>query len=139
MIDRVNQHAHAQHVRGEDEFLPLLRGQLAGAGEPIDRGCPFRLRRLDVAHEAVQVLDQRLHDLAQARIGDVRPALQRHVGEVVFGYVGHGHLLEAVVPACWRVSYRGREFHVDFRRAEFGFVCNALCTEAFRQSQGWNL
>ena len=54
------------------------------------------LRRLDVAHEAVQVLDQRLHDLAQARIGDVLPALQRHVGEVVFGYVGHGHLLEAV-------------------------------------------
>jgi hypothetical protein len=89
MIDRVDQHAHAQHVRGEDEFLPLLRAQLAGAGEPIDRSRPLRLRRLDVAHEAVQVLDQRLHDLAQARIGDVLPAFQRHVGEVVFGYVGH--------------------------------------------------
>ena len=115
MIDRVDQHAHTQYVRGEDEFLPLLGGQLAGAGEPIDRGRPFRLRRLDLAHETVQVLDQRLHDLAQARIGDVLPALQRYIGEVVFGYVGHGHLLEAVVLAMspgkhllrFRAAYSG--------------------------------
>ena len=104
MIDRVDQHAHAEHVRGEDEFLPLLRAQLAGAGEPIDRDRPFRLRRLDVAHEAVEMLDQGLHDLAQARIGNVLPALQRDVGQVVFGYVGHGHLLESAHCCCCCLS-----------------------------------
>ena len=51
--------------------------------------------RLDVAHEAVQVLDQRLHDLPQARIGNVLPALERDVGQVVFGHVGHGCLLQS--------------------------------------------
>ncbi len=95
MVDRIDQHAHAQHVRGEDEFLPLLRAQLAGAGEPIDRGRPFGLGRLDVAHEPVEVLDQGLHDLPQARIGNVLPALQRDIGQVVFGHIGHGCLLES--------------------------------------------
>src|SRR5262249_16544744 len=93
MIDRVHHHAHAQHVRGEDEFLPLLRAQLAGTGEPIDRRRPFGLGRLDVAHEAVQMLYQRLHDLSQARIGDVLPPLHRDIGQIVFGHVGHGWLL----------------------------------------------
>ena len=45
--------------------------------------------RLDVAHEGVQVLDQRSHDLAQARIGNVLPALEHDVGQVFFGDVGH--------------------------------------------------
>lgn len=27
-----------------------------------------------------------------------------------------------------KAQYRGRKFHVDFRRAEFGFICDALCT-----------
>ena len=48
----------------------------------------------------MHVLDQRLHDLPQARIGDVLPALQRDVGKVVFGDVGHGHLLESLLLAC---------------------------------------
>jgi hypothetical protein len=34
------------------------------------------------------MLDQGLHDLAQARIGNILPALERDVGQVVFGYVG---------------------------------------------------
>ena len=89
MLDRVRQHVHAQHVGGHDEFLTFARAHLPGAGQPVDRGCPFLLRRLDFVHEAVQkMLDQRLHDLPQARIGNVLPALKYHIGEVVFGYVG---------------------------------------------------
>jgi hypothetical protein len=63
----------------------------------VDPGRPFRLRRLDIAHEAVEMLDQRLHDLPQARIGNVLPALKHHIGEVVFGHIGHGCLLESVL------------------------------------------
>jgi hypothetical protein len=68
------------------KFLPLLRAHLSGAGQPVDRGRPFRLRRLDVAHEAGEMLDQRLRDLPQARIGNVLPALKHHIRAVVFGH-----------------------------------------------------
>jgi hypothetical protein len=80
------------------KFLPLLRAHLSGAGQPVDRGRPFRLRRLDVAHEAVEMLDQRLRDLPQARIGNVLPALKHHIRAVVFGHIEHGCLLESVLP-----------------------------------------
>ena len=105
MIDRIHQHAHAQHVGGHDEFLPLARAHLPGAGQPVDRGCPFRLRRLDFVHEAVEMLDQRLHDLPQARIGNVLPALKHHIGEVVFGHIGHGCLLESVLLELFSSNY----------------------------------
>ena len=59
IVDGVDQHAHAQHVGGEDEFLPLLRAQLAGAGEPIDRGRPIPTASArSRAREAMHVLDQ---------------------------------------------------------------------------------
>jgi hypothetical protein len=95
MIDRVDQHADPEHVRGQDELLPLGRAQLPGAREPVDRGCPFRLGRLDVADEPVQMPDQRLHDLPQTRVGDILPALERDVGEIVLGHIGHGWLLNS--------------------------------------------
>jgi hypothetical protein len=31
---------------------------------------------------------------------------------------------------------RGREFHVDFRRAEFGFICNALSVRHIARRPG---
>jgi hypothetical protein len=50
--------------------------------------CPVRVSQsIAVAHsacvgsnEAVEMLDQRLHDLPQARIGNLSPALKHHIG-----------------------------------------------------------
>jgi len=73
--------------RRQNEFLPLVVAHLAGAGEPVDRREPFGRRRLDVAHEAVQMLDRGHHHLAQPRVGDIAPALGGEIGQVGFGHV----------------------------------------------------
>ena len=63
MVDTVHQHADADDVGGQDEFLPLVGREFSGAGQPFDGGHPFLLGRLDVPDERMQVRDQRLHDL----------------------------------------------------------------------------
>src|SRR4029077_11230005 len=153
MIDRIDQHAHAQHVGGHDEFLSLLRAHLPGPGQPVDRGRPLRLRRLDVAHEAVEMLDQRLHDLPQAGIGNLLPALKHHIGEVLFGHIGHGRLLESVLfESFWRdllanAIARGRYFlaaeatgaSASFPLADTAFDTSfsSGCSIRFRLLKAW--
>jgi len=89
VIDAVHQHAHPEHVGSEDELLALVRTQLAGAGEPVDGGHPFLLGRLDLAHEGMQMRDQRAHDMAQPRVGNGLPALAHDIGQVRLGHEWH--------------------------------------------------
>jgi hypothetical protein len=35
-----------------------------------------------------------------------------------------------------QAQFRGREFHLDFRRAEFGFICNALSVRHIARRPG---
>jgi hypothetical protein len=92
MVDRINEHADAKHIGRENEFLALIAAHLAGAREPIDRRRPFRLGRLDLADEGVKMRDQRRHDLAQTRIGNIGPALLDDIGQILLGDVGRGFL-----------------------------------------------
>jgi hypothetical protein len=101
IVDGVDQHADAKHVRTQDEFLALVVAYLAGAGEEVDRLEPFGVGRLDFAHEGMQVLDQGLHDLFQARVRDRFPALHNNVGQVFFGDVGHSIPPFAVAAKNW--------------------------------------
>ena len=101
MVDAIDQHRNTEHVRGQDEFLALGIADLTGAGEPIDGREPFLLGRLDLAHEGMHVLDERGHDLAQTRIGNVAPALDRQIGQVLLRHEGH------IVSPEW-LLWRGR-------------------------------
>jgi hypothetical protein len=47
------------------------------------------------------------------------------------GFLSASGLLCASQAQC-----RGREFHVDFRRAEFGFICNALSVRHIARRPG---
>ncbi len=69
----------------EDELLALVVALVADRGQELDRLEPFGAGRLHFADEAVQVLDRRLHHLAQARVGNVLPALQHGFGELFAG------------------------------------------------------
>jgi hypothetical protein len=104
VIDGIHQHADAEHVGCQDELLALGIADLADAGEPVDGGKPFLRGGFDIAHETVKMLHQRHHDLAQARIGDLAPALNGQIGQIFFGYESHGRSLE------WR-QLRSRGFN----------------------------
>ncbi len=90
MVDAIDQHADADNIGGQDEFLPLVSRALAGACQPLDRGQPFLLARLNVADEGVQMLDHGLHDPVQPRVWHRTPSLQNNISDVLFGHVGHG-------------------------------------------------
>jgi len=89
MIDCVDQHAHTEYIRHQNEFLALVVAHLAGAGEEIDGRGPFGRGRLDLAHEGVGVLHQSLHHLLEPRIGYIAPSLAHDVGQGLFGHVRH--------------------------------------------------
>ena len=57
-IDHVDQRGDAQQVGKQDVFVALVVGEFRGAGQGVDRGTPFVLGDLVVAHEAVQVAGQ---------------------------------------------------------------------------------
>jgi hypothetical protein len=69
MIDDVHQHGNAQRVGQQNEFLPLVGAQLAGARQIVDGLSPPRFGGLHVANEIVQVPHQAGHDLLEPRIG----------------------------------------------------------------------
>src|SRR5580698_2590548 len=106
VIDRIDQHADAEHVGHQDEFLTLFVTQLAGARQKIDRDGPFFLRRFNHADESVGVFDHRLHHLLQPRIRDVAPAFAHHIGQVAFCHVRHRRLLGSLVSYRPAISYR---------------------------------
>ncbi|MOA40716.1 hypothetical protein D3C78_1626140 [compost metagenome] len=68
MIDGVDQHGDAKGVAEQDELLAVLGAHLPGLGQEGDCLFPFGLGQLHVLDEAVEVLDQRRHDGAQARV-----------------------------------------------------------------------
>ena len=84
--------------RLREHICPVLVSQSIAVAHSSSVGSIF-------VHEAVQMLDQRLHDLPQARIGNVLPALKHHIGEVVFGHIGHGCLLESVLLQLFSSDY----------------------------------
>ncbi len=69
MVDRVDQHREAKCIGEKDKFLPLVVAHMAGLGEETDGGLPLGHGEVHVAGEGVEVPDQRLEHLAEARIG----------------------------------------------------------------------
>ncbi|MNE82114.1 hypothetical protein D3C80_1788110 [compost metagenome] len=91
MIDGVDQHRQADHIGKQDEFLthqPIAL--LPGLGEEADAFEPFGFGQLHLAGEGVQVADQALHHLAQARIGRIGEGGNGLGGDLRFG-VAHCH------------------------------------------------
>jgi hypothetical protein len=57
---------------------------VADAGQEPDRLCPLPLGQSHVAGERVQVLDERLQDLARARVGRAVETRDHLVGDETF-------------------------------------------------------
>jgi hypothetical protein len=89
VVDRVDQNRHAQRVGQEDEFLALFGARLAHGGEEADRGHPLLLGQLDLAHEVVQMPDQRGHDGLEARIVAAGEPPDHRLGQGVFVELSH--------------------------------------------------
>jgi hypothetical protein len=87
VVEADDEHREAEDVRGEDELLALVVGDVAGAREEVDRGEPLLLGELDLAGEGVQVAHQALHHLAQARVRRVLEARLDRLREVGIGEV----------------------------------------------------
>ncbi|MNP17857.1 hypothetical protein D3C76_1103010 [compost metagenome] len=93
MVDRVDQHRHAQGVREQDELLAYQAiARVAGVGQEADAFEPLLFGQLNLTDESVQVPDQALHDLFVARIRRVGEAVHRLLGDELFdGFVLIGH------------------------------------------------
>jgi hypothetical protein len=68
VVDRLDQHRHAEDVGEQNELLPYVVALVPGRGEEGDRGVPFLLGQLDVLDEGVQVMDERPEHLPQAGV-----------------------------------------------------------------------
>ena len=90
MVDRVDQDRDPERVREQDELLALVGARLAHLGKKADGGHPLRFGQLDVAHEIVQMPDQRGHDGRKARIVALGEPLDHRIGQIVFAELSHG-------------------------------------------------
>ena len=89
MVDRIDQDRDAQRVREQDELLALVGARLPDLGQEPDRGHPLRLAQLDVAHEGVQMRDQRAHDPLEARVLALGQPLDHGIGQGRFAELPH--------------------------------------------------
>ena len=83
-VDRDGQHREPEDVGEQDELLAAVVGDVPDAGQELDRLRPLLLGQPDVAGERVQVGDERLQDLARARIGRLVEARAHLVGDQAF-------------------------------------------------------
>ena len=120
MVDTVHQHADADDVGGQDEFLALVGREFSGAGQPFDGGHPFLFGRLYVADEGMKVTDHGLHDLAQPGILHRIPSIEHDVGDVAFRDVGHGILLWFDLRAIQDSGPSARALNASPRRSRCG-------------------
>ena len=90
IVDRVDQRRDAERVGEQDEFLPLVVGDMAGAGEEIDGVDPLRLGDRLFTDEVVEMAHQPVQDLLQPRIFAVLEAAKDLVGDAVFVEFAHG-------------------------------------------------
>ncbi len=95
LVEHHHHHRGAQRVRQQDELLAPVVAGLADGGEELDAGHPFVGLQVDLADEGMQVLDQRLHDAREARVGRAVQALQRGPGQFVGVRWGHGACLRS--------------------------------------------
>ena len=89
MVDRIDQDRDPERVREQDELLALVGARLADLGQEPDRGQPLGLAQLDVAHEAVQMPDQRAHDPLEARVVTVGQPLDHRIRQGLFAELPH--------------------------------------------------
>ena len=71
MVDRLEEHGDAERVGEQDPFLAPVVAHLAGGGQEVDGLTPFLDGRLVLLHEGMEVPDGRLHDLPEARSGQL--------------------------------------------------------------------
>jgi hypothetical protein len=94
MVHLDDEHRQPEDVGGEDELLPLVVADLAGAGQPPDGGHPLGLGEAHLPGEGMQVPHQGRHQLGHARVAGGGPPLGGEIGDVLLGHELHGFLLE---------------------------------------------
>ncbi len=62
VVNGIHQHGDAQGIAEQNEFLPLIRAELASGGQKVDGHVPLGFGQLDFPDKTVQVFDQRAHD-----------------------------------------------------------------------------
>src|SRR3954470_1476268 len=95
MIDRVDQHRHAERIGEKDELLPLVVAHLPGAGQKLDPLHPLLEARLDLPDEGMKMTHERIADLPHARIRRCRNAPERSRGDRELIELAHVLLLQA--------------------------------------------
>jgi hypothetical protein len=98
VVDADDEHREAHDVRGQDELLALVVAHVARPREEVDGGEPLVLGQLDLARERVEMARERLHHLAQARVGSGVEARLDGAGQVGVGEV-------APLAGCWLVGH----------------------------------
>jgi len=83
VVDADHQHREAEDVGEEDELLPLLVGDVPGAGEEVDPTPPFLLSQLHLLHEGMQMTKKMLRDPAKAHRACALNALEDRLGQVL--------------------------------------------------------
>src|SRR3954466_3065746 len=99
MIDRVDQHRHAERIREKDELLALVVAHLPGAGQKFDPLHPLLEARLDLPDERMKMTHERIADLPYARIRRCRNAPERSRGDRELIELAHVLLLPGAIPS----------------------------------------
>jgi hypothetical protein len=99
VVDADHLHGEAEHVGQQNELLPPVGGDVPALRKEPHRRVPFLFRQSGLAHESVEVPDQRLHELLEPLVvgpveGVLDPLYQ-------FGF-GHARRIPGV-HSRWRV------------------------------------
>src|SRR3954466_8886582 len=101
MIDRVDQHRHAERIREKDELLALVVAHLPGAGQKFDPLHPLLQARPYLPDARMKMTHERIADLPHARIRRRRNAPERSRGDRALVEFAHVLLLPGAVPSGW--------------------------------------
>src|SRR5260370_26718119 len=97
--------------------MPLLRGELPRLREPVGGHQPLAFRQIHFADKPVQMLNQRLHDLAKPWREACFPAFQGKTREIFLGGVLHGILRKLAPPSIpWHCGWQSPESYQQERR-----------------------
>jgi hypothetical protein len=66
VVEPDDEHREPEHVREQDELLPLVVGDVAGARQEVDPREPLLLGQADLGGERVQVADEAVRDRLEA-------------------------------------------------------------------------
>ena len=88
-VERSHEHGETEGIRQQDEFLPLVVGNVANVRKELNALEPFVFGQLNVACKCMQAPDDARHDLPEPTIRRLGMACQNELRDTVFVNVSH--------------------------------------------------